>query len=61
METDLLSTKEVGAILKVSKITVQRWCREGKIPAARIGKAYRSRKSLDQWYEGKFLESPVFR
>ncbi|MCL0029426.1 helix-turn-helix domain-containing protein [Dehalococcoidia bacterium] len=62
METDLLSTEEVGAILKLSKITVQRWCREGKIPATKIGKAYRIKKTdLDRWYEGKFLESTVFR
>ncbi|HAZ31093.1 MAG TPA: hypothetical protein DCY61_00045 [Dehalococcoidia bacterium] len=68
METDLLSTEEVGAILKVSKITVQKWCHERKIPAAKawpgpgIGKAYRIKKTdLGRWYEGKFLESTVFQ
>jgi excisionase family DNA binding protein len=61
MDTDLLSTEEVGAILKLSKITVQRWCHEGKIPAAKIGKAYRIKKGLDRWFEGKSLESTVFR
>jgi len=62
METDLLSTEEVAAILKISKITVQRWCRAGKIPAAKIGKAYRIKKTdLDWWYEGKLLESTVFQ
>ncbi|MCL0041246.1 helix-turn-helix domain-containing protein [Dehalococcoidia bacterium] len=60
METDLLSTEEVAAILKINKIKVQRWCR--KILAAKIGKAYRIKKTdLDRWYEGKLLESTVFQ
>ena len=60
METDLLSTEEVAAILKINKIKVQRWCR--KIFAAKIGKAYRIKKTdLDRWYEGKLLESTVFQ
>lgn len=62
MDPDLLSTKEVGGILKVSNITVQRWCHEGKIPAAKIGKSYRIKKSdLDRWYEGKFQKNTVFQ
>ncbi|PIU57287.1 MAG: DNA-binding protein [Chloroflexi bacterium CG07_land_8_20_14_0_80_51_10] len=63
METDhLLSTDDVGTILKISKITVQRWCHEGKIPAAKIGKAYRIKKTdLDRWYEDKLLENTVFQ
>jgi hypothetical protein len=35
METDLLSTEKVGAILKGSKVTMQQWCHDGKIPAAK--------------------------
>jgi excisionase family DNA binding protein len=55
----LLSTEEVGAILKISKAMVQRWCHKGKIPAAKIGKAYRI--NIERWYEEKFLERTVFR
>ena len=63
METDhLLSTDDVVTILKISKITVQRWCHEGKIPAAKIGKSYRIKKTdLDRWYEDKLLENTVFQ
>ena len=56
METDLLSTEEVAAIL--DKMKVQRWCR--KILVAK--KAYRIKKTdLARWYEGKLLESTVFQ
>ncbi|MDD5092973.1 MAG: helix-turn-helix domain-containing protein [Dehalococcoidia bacterium] len=62
MDPDLLSTEDVGGILKVSKITVQRWCHEGEVPAAKIGKSYRIKKAdLDRWYEGKFLKENVFQ
>lgn len=62
MEPHLLSTEDVGGILKVSKVTVQRWCHEGKIPAAKIGKSYRINKTdFDRWYEGKLLKNNVFQ
>ncbi|MBI4499464.1 MAG: helix-turn-helix domain-containing protein [Chloroflexi bacterium] len=52
MADELLSVNEVTKILKVSKATVQRWCREGKLPAAKIGKEYRIRRDdLERWYE----------
>ncbi len=44
-------------ILKMSKATVQRWCRQRKLPAVKIGKAYRIRRGdLDEWYEQKLGE-----
>jgi excisionase family DNA binding protein len=56
-EDELLSVEEMTRILKVSKPTIQRWCRDRKLPAAKIGKAYRIRREdLDRWYEGKLLE-----
>jgi excisionase family DNA binding protein len=55
MDSDeLLSAEEVGRILKLSKATVQRWCREGRLPAVKMGKVYRIKKrDLDDWYEHK--------
>lgn len=56
-EDELLSVEEMTRILKVSKSTIQRWCRERKLPAAKIGKSYRIRREdLERWYEGKLLE-----
>ena len=52
-----MSVEEMTRILKVSKPTIQRWCRDRKIPAAKIGKAYRIRKDdLERWYEEKLVE-----
>ncbi len=49
---DLLTVLEVMNYLKVCRATVQRWCKEGKLPAVKIGKEYRIRRSdLEQWYE----------
>ena len=57
MESELLSVEEVTRILKISRATVQRWCRDGKLPAAKIGKSYRIRREdLDLWYERKLAE-----
>ena len=57
MENELLSVDEITKILKVSKGTVWRWCREHKLPAAKIGKAYRIRREdLDAWYQQKLLQ-----
>jgi excisionase family DNA binding protein len=42
-EDELLSVDGITRILKVSRTTIQR-CRAQKLPAAKIGKAYRIRK-----------------
>jgi excisionase family DNA binding protein len=57
METELLSVDDITKILRISKGTAQRWCRDRRLPAAKIGKAYRIRKEdLDKWYEGKLRD-----
>lgn len=56
-QTDLLTVEQVAAYLQLNKLTVYRYIREGRIPAARLAKAYRVRKSdVDA-----FLESRRFR
>ena len=60
MEPELLSVEDVTRILKMSRGTVQRWCRDRKLPAAKIGKEYRIRREdLDRWYEEKLLVQAV--
>ncbi len=57
-EDELLSVDGITRILKVSRTTIQWWYRAQKLPAAKIGKAYRIRKEdLDKWYEGKLIEA----
>lgn len=57
---DLLTVLEVMSYLKVCRATVQRWCKEGKLPAVKIGKEYRIRRSdLEKWYESLLKEGSV--
>ncbi len=44
METDeILTVDEVAVYLKVAGATVRRWCRDGTLPALKIGHQYRVR------------------
>ena len=40
---DVVTAEEAAHYLKVHLKTVQRWCREGKLPAIRVGNRYRLR------------------
>ncbi len=52
--TDLLTVEQVAAYLQLNKLTVYRYIREGRIPAARLGKVYRVRKSdVDAFLESR--------
>lgn len=41
----MYSTQWVAEYFNVPKVTVQKWIREGKLPACRPGKEYRIRES----------------
>ncbi|MCC6630144.1 MAG: helix-turn-helix domain-containing protein [Chloroflexi bacterium] len=48
---EVLTVDEVAGYLRVHPMTVQRWCRIGDLPAAKIGRAYRIKKGdLDKWW-----------
>src|SRR5579883_2569420 len=42
---DVVTADEAARYLKVHPKTIQRWCREGRIPAIRAGNRYRVRMS----------------
>lgn len=49
---EILTAEEVADYLRVHLMTVRRWCREGVLPAAKVGRAYRIKKlDLDRWWE----------
>lgn len=48
----LYDVQEVALQCRVSEKSLQRWARAGKIPALKMGKLWRFRKSaIDRWME----------
>lgn len=55
-----MTVEQVAAYLQLNKLTVYRYIREGRIPAARLGKGYRVRKSdVDAFLESQKMRKPV--
>ncbi len=51
MKTDIMTLEEVAAYLKLKPQTIYTWAQEKKIPAAKLGKEWRFRKSIiDEWF-----------
>ncbi|MBP1464447.1 helix-turn-helix domain-containing protein [Candidatus Chloroploca sp. M-50] len=46
----ILTVDEVAAYLRVSRATICRWCVNGKLPAFKIGKGWRVRRSALEGY-----------
>jgi excisionase family DNA binding protein len=42
---ELLTVREVATYLRVKRVTVWRWCKQGTIPAFQVGRSWRIRKS----------------
>ena len=50
MESDIMTLEEVAAYLKLKPQTVYTWAQEKKMPAVKLGKEWRFKKSvLDAW------------
>jgi excisionase family DNA binding protein len=50
-DTDIMTLEEVAAYLKLKPQTIYTWAQEKKIPAAKIGKEWRFKKSIiDVWF-----------
>ncbi len=51
-EDTLLNVKQVAAYLQLKESTIYSWAQDGKIPAIKIGRTWRFRRSdLDAWIE----------
>ena len=51
VETDVMTLEETAAYLKVKPQTLYTWAQEKKIPAAKLGKEWRFKKSIiDEWF-----------
>ena len=57
---EFLNTDEIAKVLKKNVATIQRWCREGLLPAARLGRTYMVRKSdFESWYKDRMNLSHI--
>jgi len=45
MEEEILTLEESAILLKVSKATIRRWVKRGKLLAFKVGREYRLRKT----------------
>ena len=43
-QSELMTAQEVAGYFRVSQSTVWRWCKEGRIPAFRVGRSWRIRR-----------------
>jgi excisionase family DNA binding protein len=51
MENDIMTLEEVAAYLRLKPQTIYTWAQEKKIPAAKLGREWRFKKSLiDIWF-----------
>ena len=56
----VMTVDQVAAYLQLNRLTVYRYVREGRIPAAKIGKLYRIlRSDVDQFLEAQKVGAPV--
>ena len=58
---EIMTLEEVAKYLKLKPQTIYVWAQTGKIPAAKLGKEWRFRKSMiDKWFnqhiDEKFLK-----
>ena len=44
LQNEVLTVKEVASYLRVSRVTVWRWCQQGLIPASQVGRNWRIRR-----------------
>lgn len=42
---EILTVQEVANYLRISRSTIWRWCSEGKLPAFKVGRSWRIRRT----------------
>ena len=51
-DSDIMTLEQVAKYMRLKPQTIYKWAQEGKIPAAKIGKEWRFRKSIiDEWID----------
>jgi len=52
MDDEIMTLEEVAKYLRLKPQTIYSWAQNNKIPAAKLGKEWRFRKSIiDKWFD----------
>lgn len=55
---EILTIEEVAAYLRLTPQTIYKWAQEKRIPAVKLGKEWRFRRSiLDRWIDERILSA----
>ena len=58
LDNEILTIEEVAAYLRLTPQTIYKWAQEKRIPAAKLGKEWRFRKSIiDRWLDDQILRN----
>jgi excisionase family DNA binding protein len=58
LDNDVMTVEEVAAYLRLQPQTIYKWAQEKRIPAAKLGKEWRFRRSiLDRWLDQQILNA----
>ena len=56
LDNEILTLEEVAAYLRLKPQTIYKWAQEKRIPAAKLGKEWRFRRSvIDRWVDDKMF------
>ena len=56
LDNEILTIEEVARYLRLTPQTIYKWAQEKRIPAAKLGKEWRFRKSIvDRWLDDQML------
>ena len=59
-EKEIMTTKEVASYLNIHPLTVNKYAREGKIPAFKIGTDWRFHKMyIERWIKDKMDNNQI--
>ncbi len=60
-DNEILTLEEVAAYLRLKPQTIYKWAQEKRIPAAKLGKEWRFRRSvIDRWLDDQMFSDGVF-
>lgn len=61
MPPEILTIDEVAAYLRLTPQTIYKWAQEKRIPAVKLGKEWRFRRSIiDRWFDEQLLNDSRF-